>query len=167
MILHVEEEFLGGQFRCHAVTTFIEVTPVVSLVLISNAPVLVLYPRPHTERTHFRGRLSIEAVVASDVLIEGSCGFEVVHITVCVTTLVGELLLPVLTDGAKGSSVRGRADAAVLEHDVSHPDPTLGGAPPGLPPGARREAGPRVLYKVAFCSHLSPSGKNIHPQDQL
>ena len=65
----------------------------VSLVLISNAPVLVFYPRPHTQRTHLGGRLSIEAVVAGDVLVEGSGGFQVVHIAICVTTFVGELLL--------------------------------------------------------------------------
>ena len=74
-------------------TTFIEVTPVIALVLVSNAPVLVFYPRSHAQRTHLGGWLGIEAVVAADVLVEGSGGFEIVHVTICVTTFVCELLL--------------------------------------------------------------------------
>ena len=93
VILHVEKEFLGRQFRSHTVTTFIEVTPVIPLVLVSDGPVLMLDARPHAQRTHLRCRLRVEAVVADDVLVESPGGFEVIHVTVCVTTFVSELLL--------------------------------------------------------------------------
>ena len=93
MILHVKKEFLGGQFRGHAVTTFIEVTPMIPLVLVSDAPVLVLNPRSHAQRTHLGGWLRVEAVVTCDVLVESSGGFQIVHVTVGVTTFVRELLL--------------------------------------------------------------------------
>ena len=53
----------------------------------------LLIPRPHTQRTHLGGRLSVEAVVTRDVLVESLGGFQIVDITVCVTTLVSELLL--------------------------------------------------------------------------
>ena len=53
----------------------------------------LLNPRPHALRTHLGGRLSVEAVVTRGVLVERLGGFQIVDITVCVTTLVSELLL--------------------------------------------------------------------------
>ena len=51
VILHVKKEFLGGQFRGHAVTTLVKVTSVIPLVLVINSPVLVLDPSMHRGHT--------------------------------------------------------------------------------------------------------------------
>ena len=102
----------------------VEVPPVAALLLLAEAPVLVLDPRPEAERADPAGRLVLQVVpVLRHVLVESPgqglnmetwkewdskpCSLEIVSVAVSHTALVCKLLLlalggePVIKDWEK------------------------------------------------------------------
>ena len=79
MILKMDEEFFSRQFRGSAVATLVKVSPVASLLLLAEAPVLVLDPRSEAERADSAGRLVLQVVpVLRHVLVESpGQGFDI------------------------------------------------------------------------------------------
>ena len=71
MILKMDEEFFSRQFRGSAVATLVKVSPMASLLLLAQAPVLVLDPRSEAERADSAGWLVLQVVaVFRHVLVE-------------------------------------------------------------------------------------------------
>ena len=71
MILQMDEKLFSRELRCSAVAALVEVPPVAALLLLAEAPVLVLDPRSEAERADSAGRLVLQVVpVLCHVLVE-------------------------------------------------------------------------------------------------
>ena len=71
MILKMDEKLFSRELRGSAVAALVEVPPVAALLLLAEAPVLVLDPRSEAERADSAGRLVLQVVpVLRHVLVE-------------------------------------------------------------------------------------------------
>ena len=106
-------------------TTFVEVTPVMALVLVLYCPILVFYPRSVTQRTDPGGWLKVHLlIVFGDVLVERPGGLEIVRGAVIDAAFVGELLLGSRTGEpmVDGGVVAVRTDLVLLLLDLRNLD---------------------------------------------